>query len=601
MTDVGSLERLAVHADFGELSLAGHSQLWGRQITPWPIQPESLPPQTMMEPLETRIAPASLTLTDVDGDKVVITVSKGSLELGGNVTVNGNQITLIDLNDSAFANANLKIVATRSDEGGDGFVNIGQITGGTHDLGKVSVDGDLGRIICGDGEAGSPALKSLTVQSLGRLGTSTGATDLVSTIAGAVPKIVIKGDLVGAQIVIPKTEDTDNVGSITVAGSIIGGDLPNAGFVQVSGGDIGTLRVGHDIVGGAGENSANIFAGGSIQHVIVGGDLRAQSDESGLNSAFIGAESEIGTVKIRGSIVGSNGSGTGTIFASNIGSATIGGGVYGGSGLESGTIRATTSIGSIQIHGDLRGLGDSSGSIRVPSGLLKSVTIGGDIAGGTNVDSGQINADTIGSIKVAGSIYGSFATRSGWISASHSIGTILIGGNLSGAPGVPVAITAAHNDQATDTVDLVIKSIKIGGRVEFARILGGFDSSGTAVNLHAQIGSINVGGAWVASSVSAGLASVNGFFGDADDAPPGVNGSATPISRIASIVIGGAIQGTTQMGDHFGFVAQEIAKFKVNGIALPLTPGPGNDDPLADDPLFLLATTGDVRLREFAV
>src|SRR4029453_9487146 len=104
----------------------------------------------MTEPLETRIAPASLTLTDVDGDKVVITVSKGSLERGGNVIVSGNQITMIDLSDSAFANANLKIVATRSDEGGDGFVNIGQINGGSHDLGRGGGGGDLGRITGGE-------------------------------------------------------------------------------------------------------------------------------------------------------------------------------------------------------------------------------------------------------------------------------------------------------------------------------------------------------------------------------------------------------------------------------------------------------------------
>jgi hypothetical protein len=555
----------------------------------------------MTEPLETRIAPASLTLTDVDGDKVVITVSKGSLELGGNVIVSGTQITMIDLSDSAFANANLKIVATRTDEGGDGFVNVGQINGGTHDLGKVSVDGDLGRITCGDGLPDSPALKSLTVQSLGRLGISTGATDLISTIAGAVPNILIKGDIVGAQIVILGIEDTDSLGSITVRGSIIGGDQTNSGFVRVNGGNIGTLRVGHDIAGGAGENSGNIFAGRSIQHVILGGDLRAQPAESGTNSALIGAESEIGTVKIRGSIVGGSTQNSGAINASNIGSASIGGGVYGGSGPLSGTISASTSIGNIQIHGDLRGLGAGSGGIRVPNGPLKSVTIGGDIAGGTSTDSGQIVGGTIGSIKVAGSVVSGFTARSGWISANQSIGTVLIAGNLLGFASTPVAITAATNADATEDVNLVIKSIKIGGRVEFANILGGFDNTGTAVNLHAQIGSINVGGAWVASSVSAGLASVNGFFGDADDAPPGVNGSATPISRIASIVIGGAIQGTTQIGDHFGFVAQEIAKFKVNGVSLPLTPGPGNDDPLANDPLFLLATTGDVRLREFAV
>src|SRR4030095_9728994 len=329
----------------------------------------------MTEPLETRIAPASLTLTDVDGDKVVITVSKGSLELGGNVIVSGNQITMIDLSDSAFANANLKIVATRSDEGGDGFVNIGQINGGSHDLGKVSVDGDLGRITCGDGLPDSPALKSLTVQSLGRLGISTGATDLISTLAGAVPKIVIKGDLVGAQIVIPGIEDTDSLGSITVRGSIIGGEQLNSGFVRGNGGTIGTLRVGPRIAGGAGENSGNIFAGGSIQHVILGGDLRAQPTESGTNSALIGAESEIGTLKIRGNIVGSSASNSGAIIASKIGSASIGGGVYGGFGPLSGTISASTSIGSIQIHGDLRGLGAGSGSNRVPNGPPKSVII----------------------------------------------------------------------------------------------------------------------------------------------------------------------------------------------------------------------------------
>jgi hypothetical protein len=552
----------------------------------------------MMEPLETRIAPASLTLTDFDGDKVVITVSKGSLELGTNVIAFGNSITLIDLSDSAFANANLKIVATRGKDSGDGFVNVGQINGGTNDLGKVSVDGDLGAIDCGDGAAGSPAIKSLTVQSLGSFGL--GAADFISTFMGAVPKIVIKGDLVGAQIFIPDTADTDDLGSLTVGGSIVGGDQMDSGLVKVMSGNIGTLRVGHDIVGGFGEDSGDIFVGGGIQHLVLGGDLRAQPAEAGNKSAFINTNSDIGTVKIRGSIVGSNTVNSGSILAASIGSATINGGVYGGNGPASGTISTITSIGSIQIHGDLRGgFGPGSGGIRVQSGPLKSLTIGGDIAGGPNPESGRVSAQTIGSIKVAGSVQSGFSPRSGWISADQSIGTISIGRDLTGFPGVPIAITTATNPDATETVDLVIKSIKIGGRVEFAIILGGFDALGNAVNPHAQIGSISVGGTWIASSVSAGLAPVNGFFGDADDAPPAGDGMATPISRIASIVIRGAIEGTSAV-DQFGFVAQEIVKFKVNGFALHLTPGPGNDDPLANDPLFLLAATGDVRLREYA-
>src|SRR5687768_14485228 len=82
-----------------------------------------------IEPLEARIAPASVTFTDVDGDKVTVTTTgPGTLALLGNVQVFDGQLRRLDLRDAAFQGANVSITATRDPvNGGDGFVNVGQI------------------------------------------------------------------------------------------------------------------------------------------------------------------------------------------------------------------------------------------------------------------------------------------------------------------------------------------------------------------------------------------------------------------------------------------------------------------------------------------
>src|SRR6187200_313405 len=84
---------------------------------------------TTVEPLEARVAPASLIFTDVDGDSVKITTSgAGELVLGSNVIVTGGQLQRLDLADATFQGAKVSIVATRDpDVGGDGRVNVGVI------------------------------------------------------------------------------------------------------------------------------------------------------------------------------------------------------------------------------------------------------------------------------------------------------------------------------------------------------------------------------------------------------------------------------------------------------------------------------------------
>jgi hypothetical protein len=55
------------------------------------------------------------------------------------------------------------------------------------------------------------------------------------------------------------------------------------------------------------------------------------------------------------------------------------------------------------------------------------------------------------------------------------------------------------------------------------------------------------------------------------------NGGPGIASKIASIIIGGQVLGTVGGTDHFGFVAQQVGLFRVNGITFPPHAGPGND------------------------
>jgi hypothetical protein len=66
------------------------------------------------------------------------------------------------------------------------------------------------------------------------------------------------------------------------------------------------------------------------------------------------------------------------------------------------------------------------------------------------------------------------------------------------------------------------------------------------------------------------------------------------VAKIASIMIKGAVLGTSaNPADHFGLVAEELGKVKVDGASLPLSIGPRND--LGG---FAVGATDDVRARE---
>jgi hypothetical protein len=224
------------------------------------------------------------------------------------------------------------------------------------------------------------------------------------------------------------------------------------------------------------------------------------------------------------------------------------------------------------------------------------VRVGGDVVGGASSQAGAIvSGGPLAAVTVGGSVRGGTAGRTGTIRSDGAIGAVLVRGSLLGNAGNPVIISARGQAVPAGAADVAIGRLTVLGRVEFGLVRAGVDASGTARNADAQVGPVVVGGDWVASSIAAGaVPGANGFFGDADDARmAGVLVKDDPLvaSRIASLTVGGRVTGTAGGADHYGLVAEVVGAVTVEGTALPLTAGPGNDD-------VPVGVTGDFRVNE---
>ena len=200
-----------------------------------------LPPHAV-ELLESRLAPAGVAILnphtaiydDVDGDHIKFTVSSGTLTLANFTSVGagaGIQLQALDLHDGGFDGANITFRVVRAG-GGDGLANVGYINSTGHDLGVVTVKGDLGRIEVGADDA-KPGIKSLNTRSMGRLGLDTQAAGgtLESNINGDLKALNVKTDLTGARI----NCLTGDIGPVNIGGSLIGGSAIGSGSIFTDG------------------------------------------------------------------------------------------------------------------------------------------------------------------------------------------------------------------------------------------------------------------------------------------------------------------------------------------------------------------------------
>jgi hypothetical protein len=203
-------------------------------------------------------------------------------------------------------------------------------------------------------------------------------------------------------------------------------------------------------------------------------------------------------------------------------------------------------------------------------------------------------------VKIGGSIISGIDTSTGGdlftngsIRADDDIGSLTVKGSLIGhrntGTGATPVIISARGQALSATSDVAIGRISIGGHVEFASILAGYNTFLAPSNGNAQIGQVKVGGDWVASSIVAGVTDTGtGGFGGAGDT---IIGGSASIAKIASIVIGGQVVGTPG-SDRFGFVSHTIGSFKAAGFTAPLLAA------TAGQFFDLALITGDVTVRE---
>ena len=501
-----------------------------------------------IEPLEPRIAPAAVfTFTDVDGDIVTVKTSKGTnadlaavLTFSDPAAANPRQLQTINLSSSAgFAGTDLSVTAKRGPTGGDGRVNVGYIDatssdgGALLDLGKVTVAGDLGRILAGDATTTTPAVKLLAVHSIGEFGTNTqgAGASLITALLGGAKTVKVVGSVVGVDIGM----NLGGIGTLTIGGSLLGGANFRGGWIFASG-DIGVCKIGGSIIGGSGDQTGQIYANGKI-----------------------------GVLQIAGSVFGGSSTGAGYITAfGDVGSIVIGGSLIGGTDDDSGAIALNAKIGKLAIGGSFIG-GSKDGA-------------------GTLSRSGYITAQTLGTLTVGGSILagsetgGGVLVDSGNVRIGKTIGSITVGGDIRGRLGQNVIISANGAEIPGKLTDIAIGKITVKGRVERTDILAGYNTSGIPVNADAQIGTVTVGD-FIASNLIAGVHNNDGFFGDSNDFAITINDDPAIKSRIAAVIIRGQVIGTPSSTDAstFAIAAQQIGSVKLGTTIIPLQSGASND------------------------
>jgi len=451
------------------------------------------PISSSVEILETRIAPAAvLPLTDIDGDSVVISTSKGTVaDLTAAVkTIDvglGKQIQRIDLTNPIFEGTTLTITAKRVSAGGNDFVNVGFVDATGIDLGVVKIDGDLGRIVAGDVDA-KAGLGGLTVQSLGGYGISTqeAGGSVESVVKGPVGAFVVKSNVDKAYF----RAETDglaigSIASLTIGSSLIGGAASDSGRIEAAG-NIGAVKINGSILAGAGARSGSIDSGGKITSVTVKGSLVGglTVQDSGVIESDLG----MGAVNIGGNIQGGLFQNTGAINTPGpIASVSVGGSLLGSDGVESGQIEAG-SIGPVKILGSVRGgVGDDSGQIKSGGNLgvgkavagvpaPAGVKISGALEGGSGLRSGSIIAGTstsevLGPVSIGLDLEGGSADHAGSISSAGSIGSVTIGGSVRGGTADNTGLIEAGVGSGTRVATLGLVTIKgslIGSSLDLA-------------------------------------------------------------------------------------------------------------------------------------
>ncbi len=519
-------------------------------------------PVEILESLEARIAPASAIYTDVDGDKITVTTTKGTDTELQTIVDNGEnmgQMETLDLT-STFAGSSVKFYVNERVAGGDGMVNVWHIKASGIDLGSVEVAGDLAKLTVGDPNYANGSVKSVKVQSIGVNG---GAADKVWSMLGGTGTFAVAGDVSGAKLEWsnPNTNEKLTVNSVTIGGNLTGGTADDTGSVILTSGTGGTaelksISIGGNLAASDYNKSGAIIVGnpaatgdyiGIIGKATIGGSMTGDNNHTYSGAIF--ASKTIGPVQVGGTLTG-GGEGSGSIFAADkiTGDVNIGGSVYGGAGIYSGSVFAFNGITkSVTIGGMLAGSGGAyGGAVASQLGPVGNVSIGTYLSGGSGIYSGSVYGKTgLGNVSVGGSVFGGSNDNTGFIGTDTSNGTnykagdITVGGDLNGGSDFSsglIAVGTAGNisvggsinggNTVTGTGGIyaleTVKSVFVGGDLD-----GGTQSNSGSIRVlgtAAKISSIHIAGS---------------ILGD-DGAS---SGSVKTLGSVDKFIIGGGIGG----------------------------------------------------------
>jgi hypothetical protein len=519
-----------------------------------------------LQRLEPRLAPASIVnFTDLDGDRVRFTASKG--DLTGRVVaspvpgVNFRGYYDVDLSDASFEGTNLTVSVTKG-KTGDGLAIIGHINAGINNLGTVNIKGDLGDIDGGSGSPTVPALKALTVDSVGRFGQQ-GNGNREANIQGDVSVLLVKHNLQDSNFHV-----TGNLGSVFVGGSVIGGDAAGDGQIFASldlgrvtvqqdlrggngdytgfvgaGRNVGSVSVGGSVYGGKGVYSGDIYAAfyadGRIDKVTVGGSVvGGAGGGSGLiggqNEIFSGHKISLGTVVIGKDLVGGSGSSAGQVWTGSLDRLTIKGSLVGGSNFDTGKIEVNAPDADNQgaiisiLGGVYGGAGQNSGFVYFSTAGIDALTIGGSLIGGSGDRSGQVVTGSLGRLNLHGDVRGGSGPDTGRVIVTGSITSVVVGGSVVGGDVAGAGrifasldigqVTIKHDLRGADGTysgsvgaGVNLGSVSVGGSVYG----GSGNNSGNiyaAVSSDGRIDMVTVGG-----SVVGGAGAISGVIGGIDE------------------------------------------------------------------------------------
>ncbi|WP_146855568.1 DUF4394 domain-containing protein, partial [Brevifollis gellanilyticus] len=526
------------------------------------------------------------TYTDLDGDKVTIQItgaaagaSLGVDDFSFLIGANGSQLRLLNLGDDGqeWARANITITAVPVAGKGDSFANIGHINASGVDLGKVSINGDLGRIDAGQMGNAIPGLASLTVQSMGAFsGTQLpNASSTVSNILGKLGGLTVKSDFMNSQISVLGADgsitsiliggnldartatgaagiaSSQAMGSVTINGSIYGGSVLAAGGIY-SATTMGNVTVGGSLYGGTFDETGYIASAGIMGNVLVKGSIVGGTQ---YDTGYIAGYAGMGNVTLKGSLLGGavvhgpTDDFSGCLYTDGkMGALVIGGNMIGSNGDSSGSVYAAGGIKSVLVSGSIKAgsgpfSGAYSGSIVVRAGGMGNVTIGGDLTGGFGSYSGSLVSladGSIANVTIGGSVTGQGNLPTGIIS-DNQIGAIKITGEVSGAR------ISAEGGAGSPAALLAIKSLSVGQDVNNSRILAGHDTTlgPVATNPAATLGQVTVGGDWILSTMKAGAMGTISIKGNLDGRGTIFSNGIFSLGTMGNLSIGGNLYGGT--------------------------------------------------------